>query len=266
MQYLQFGLPIALILWFAIAPLKGRARLAHMAMTGALIALITLSFQWLWPSAYAPVVFVVLFLLAVFLGRRRPANHRQTTIWPGVLASVLAVFATLGAVFLINARRPPAAAFDILPPLTVRAAVTEGGTSRFINSHLLVQDADTPSLSGWRGAAHAVSLQPIDNIGRPLSDPQPILAPCDGDVVGQGDDERLGSYVIIDCAGTWVVLSGVDIPIAETTLQAGAVVGEATLLTLHAQEPGNAAHPFSGNPVWLRLNGSFPARGWIVGP
>lgn len=266
MQYLQLGLPVALILWFAIAPLKGRVRWAHMAMTGAMIALIVLRFQWLWPSAYAPVGLIILFLLAVFLGRRRPANHRQTSLWPGLLASFVALIASAGAAVLINARLQPATAFEAASPLETRAVVTEGGSSTLINTHLSVLDPDTPSLSGWRGSAYAVSLQAIDKLGRPVLTVQQIAAPCDGDIVGQGEDTRLGRYLIIDCAGTWIVLSGLAAVTASGPVTTAANIGDATTLTLHAQEAGSAAHPFSGSPLWIRLNGIFPVRGGILGP
>jgi hypothetical protein len=79
-------------------------------------------------------------------------------------------------------------------------------------------------------------------------------------------DERLGQAVVLDCAGVWVVLGGMDAVdvAAGAEVAMGAPVGQATALTLHAQTPGVAAHPFSGDALAVVLDDRYPVRGMVL--
>jgi hypothetical protein len=264
-QYLQLAVPLLLILWLALWPLRGRARWAHLAMTGVLVGLIALWGQWRWPSAYAPYVLGLLFLGAAVFGRRRSNGRRDSRMLPGFLATLIAMVAAFGLALGVEARLRPADLTDLALPAAGRFAVTQGGNHRLLNTHLVVNDADTPSLTGWRGQAYAIDLQPIDRFGRPLMNGLPVTAPCAGSIAGQGEDTRLGRYLILDCAGTWVVLSGLDSIAATGPLAVGSLVGQGNRITLHAQTPGTATHPFSGEPLWISLNGTYPVRSAILG-
>jgi hypothetical protein len=272
MQYLQLAVPLALILWLAIWPLYGRTRWVHVAMTTAVIAAIILTFQWLWPSAYAPLAFIALLILAILFGRRRPVPRFHTRIWPAILTGLIALAATVLAAGLITARmRPNSSAvisttFDLAPPFASAMAVTEGGRREIINRHRAVMDADSPSLSSWRGTGLATSLVPIDRWGRPFAEPQPVLAPCEGKVVMTGEDSRLGRFIHLKCAGREFFLSGLASITADGDVTAGTPVGTARELTLSYQTTGTTAHPFSGEPIWISLNGTVPVRGWVIWP
>jgi hypothetical protein len=268
MAYLQFGAPVVLILWFALAPLRGRARLAHAALTATCLLIAGLLFRWSWPSAYAPVLFLGVFLLAFVIGRRRPANPRQPVLWPGFLAGLLALAGGVGVAVLVNARLLPPAGVLLASPFAAPALVTEGGALRLINRHRDVLDPDSPSLGSWRGTAHGISLLPVDRLGRPLPAPQPVQAPCAGGVIAATSDPRLGPLVLIDCGGDWVTVSGLattapGIAVGQKVSQ-GQALGEGGPITLHAQRPASAAHPFSGTPLWLQIAGVKPVRGWIL--
>jgi hypothetical protein len=266
MQYIQFAVPLALIFWFAIWPFYGRARWVHIAMTIAILAAIILLFPWLWPSAYAPLGLIALLLLAILFGRRRPVPRFHSRVWPTILAAGLTIAATVLAAGLATARLRPAAAVDLAPPFASAMAITEGGARAVINRHRAVLDPASPSLSSWRGTGHAVSLYPVDRWGRPLTRPQPVLAPCAGRVMATGDDPRLGRYVLMICDGNIVTLSGLSDTTASGAIEAATPLGTASSLTLHAQTPGTPAHPFSGDPFWITLNGSFPVRGLVLWP
>lgn len=266
MPYMQIALPIGLMLWLAIWPLRGHARVAHVAMTAGLTAALILWAQWLWPSAYAPLAIGVLLVLVIVLGRRRPVDRRKSRLLPGLLAALLALLATVLAGWLISHRLRPPATLDLTLPFATPAAVTEGGRAVPINRHRAVQDSDSPSLSGWRGLADAVTLWPIDHLGRPLTTAQPVTAPCGGTVASMGNDTRLGRYLVLICTDTWVVLSGMTQVSASGRVSVGQPVGEALDLTVHAQSPGTPAHLFSGTPVPISMNGTYPVRSWVMRP
>ncbi|MFM2388995.1 MAG: hypothetical protein RLZZ437_550 [Pseudomonadota bacterium] len=266
MPYVQIALPLALIIWLALWPLRGRARLIHVALTIASLCAIILLFPWLWPSAYAPVLLIILLILTVFLGRRRAPERHASSLWPGILAALATLTVTIGAAGLLTARLRPAATLDLGLPFSTAFTVTEGGAREVINRHRAVLDANSPSLSSWTGTAYGITLQPVDHWGKSLTEAQPVLAPCAGPVTLTGQDSRLGRFVTLTCAGNHIVLSGLTSVTAQGGVEAGAPLGTATTLTLHAQTPGTSAHPFSGDPLWLSLNGSFPVRGWVIRP
>jgi hypothetical protein len=272
MQYLQLAVPLALTLWLAIWPLYGRARWVHVAMTTALVVAIILTFQWLWPSAYAPLGLIALLILAIFFGRRRPVPRFHTRIWPAVLATLITLAATVLAAGLITARmRPNSSAvisttFDLAPPFASAMAVTEGGRRQIINRHRAVMDANSPSLSSWRGTGLATTLVPVTRWGRPMAEPQPVLAPCEGRIAMTSEDSRLGRFIHLQCFGREFFLSGLTSITAEGEVAAGAPVGTASALTLSYQTTGTTTHPFSGEPMWLSLNGTVPVRGLVIFP
>jgi hypothetical protein len=267
MAYLQVGVPALMILWLVVWPMRGRARWVHVGLVAGLVAALALGLVWRWPSAYAPYALIALVGLAALLGRRRAVpRHGMGAVWPVLLALVLAVLAWGGVAFGIKARLQPGGAYqEVALPLVGRALVTQGGRHWTVNRHLAVIDPNAPSLSGWQGAARAVEVVPVDGWGRAVAGPVEVRAPCPGVVVGQGEDSRLGTYLTLDCDGTWVVLSGLARVSTEgPEVAAGAVVGMGEAVVIHAQSPGTGLHPFSGDPLWIRLDGIFPVRGQVL--
>lgn len=266
MQYLQLALPIALIIWLAVMPLAGRARVVHVAMTVAVVAALILTLPWLWPNVYAPVGLILLLALAILLGRHRAVDRRNARLWPGMVAGMATLVAMIAAVGLVIARLRPAMTLDLGLPFATAMVITQGGARQIINTHRAVTDANSPSLSGWQGMADGISLQPVDNLGRVITTAQPVVAPCAGTVVGQGMDTRLGRYVMVQCADHMIVLSDLTSADARGAVTQGQPIGTALTLTLHAQSPGTAAHPFSGTPAAISLNGTYPVRGFVLRP
>ncbi len=264
MALVQIGLPLGMILWLAFWPLRGRARWAHVVLVAGIAGVAALFGQWLWPSAYAPYGLIGLVLLAAVLGRRRAVDRRGGSVWPGVMAGVAGLAAWAGVVMGIGARLSPGDLVALTAPMRGAVLVTQGGTRAAINAHLAVMDPDTPSLSGWRGQAYAVAVVPVDGWGRVQPVVQDVLAPCAGAVVGQGTDSRAGVYVTLDCAGVWVVLSGLEEVSAAGAVAEGDVVGQGAGVVIHAQTPGTPQHPFSGDPLWMGLDGVFAVRGMVL--
>jgi hypothetical protein len=272
MAYLQLGVPALMILWLAVWPLRGRARWVHVGLVAGLVGALALGLQWRWPSAYAPYGLILMTVLAAAFGRRRAVGRQGAgPVWP-VLLALLAAVAAWGAVgFGIKVRLPPGGAYrDLALPMAGRVLVTEGGRHWTVNRHQEVTDPDAPSLTGWRGAARAVAVEPVDGWGRAVAAPVEVRAPCGGAVAGRGEDGRLGRYLILECGGAWVVLSGLagvavgGPEVAGPEVAAGGVLGSGRAVVIHAQSPGTAQHPFSGDPVWIRLGGVFPTRGQVL--
>jgi hypothetical protein len=44
----------------------------------------------------------------------------------------------------------------------------------------------------------------------------------------------------------------------------GDVVGTGAHVAVHAQTPGTPQHPFSGDPLWIELDGVFAVRGMVL--
>jgi Peptidase family M23 len=130
----------------------------------------------------------------------------------------------------------------------------------------VVLDPDSPSLTSWRGAGHGVVLVAVDGWGRARGAVMDVRAPCAGQVVLVTTDTRMGQAVVLDCAGTWVVLGQMQtITVAEgAQVATGVALGTAVALSLHAQMPGIAGHPFSGTPLAMVLDDRTAVRGMVL--
>lgn len=265
MEYVQLGVPLVLIAWLAVWPLRGRARMAHVVIVLAVVGLIGVVGQWGWPSAYAPYGLMGLALLAVLVGRRRAVGRGDASGWLGGILAVLVAGAALGGVALaVQAWVRPVAVVALDMPVTGAALVTEGGRHWAINAHRAVLDGDSPSLTGWKGAGEGVTLVAVDAWGRATGGVMDVVAPCAGAVVQMVEDTRLGRAVVLDCAGVWVVLGGMETVGAGDAVVAGAAVGTSTVLSMHAQTPGVAAHPFSGDALAVVIADRYAVRGMVL--
>ena len=211
----------------------------------------------------------------------------------GALGAALAVRARL-------AGQPPAgsAAFDLAFPLASgRYLVANGGTWLVINAHRASMDSTDVHLRPWRGNGHAVDIVAIDALGLRTrgvlpADPAAyrifgvaVLAPCAGSVIATADglpDMRVpeydranmaGNHVMLDCNGVHVVLAHlkrgtVGVTVGERTAT-GDVIGAVgnsggtsePHLHIHAQRPGPPGAPMGGDPLPIRLDSGFLARG-----
>lgn len=175
--------------------------------------------------------------------------------------------------------------------------VTSGGSSESINGHMRTLQPTTARMAAHRGQSYAVDLVKLDGRGmraegmRPR-DPakyrifgEPVLAPCSGNIVAARNDmadlpvpekdpvHLTGNHVLIDCSGTHVLLAhlkqgtvavapGVQVLVGEVI---GAVGNSGNTdephLHIHAQRPGTASEPISGEPLQARIGGRFLVRG-----
>lgn len=236
---LQLALPLALLAWLGLAPLRSRLGLAAqlLAVAGVLSGL-ALAGIWLWPPWWMPWVYAALFLLAAASAgwRRRSVAWRpgRGSGWVAVvLLLALGGYGFAQAVTAWRGGRPPAApVVDLAYPLAPgRYLVVNGGGDTVINPHMLALDPTYPRMRPWRGNARAVDIVAIGAWGlratalwpRILSDyrihGRGVVAPCDGEVVravdGQPDHatptsatrDRAGNHVLLRCGSADVLLA-----------------------------------------------------------
>ena len=233
----------------------------------------------------------------------RPAPLRQSRLWAGRLVSgALLVFAGWLVGPALAGRSAPDGAVDLAFPFRSGLyLVANGGAAGRINGHLMTLK---PGFARWRGESYAVDLIRVDRLGfrtrqrRLLSSPaspkayltygEPVYAPCRGvvEAVEQGrpdmpvpvrDRRHLeGNFVRLRCGPNVVLLAH----FARTGVRVvpGQAVGPATLLGyagnsgntdephlhIHAQRPGPATAPLSGEPLFMTFDGRFLVRNMVV--
>ena len=198
--------------------------------------------------------------------------------------------------YSIDGRRPPDAGAEAAFPLRAGTyLVVNGGRNALLSAHFATL-RDEPHLRPWRGQSHGVDIVKLSPLGLRARgilprDPEryevfgdPVHAPCTGPVVAAVDgvmDQLVpdmnrsvmaGNHVILDCNGIWLVLAhfrrGSVRVRSGALVESGTVIGEVgnsgnssePHLHIHAQEPGSAAEPLSGDPIPLRFDGKYLAR------
>lgn len=193
----------------------------------------------------------------------------------------------------LEGRTPlPGTAADLAFPLSGGTfLVVNGGSQQLINAHLATLDASVPRFQAYRGQSYGVDIVKIDALGlrapglRPV-DPRvyaiygaAVHAPCSGDVVAAVDGlpdlpvpetdraHMAGNHVILRCSDVHVVLGHLrpgSITVAlGSAVETGDVLAEVgntgnseePHLHVHAQTPGSADAPLSGEPLPLRFEG-----------
>jgi len=195
-------------------------------------------------------------------------------------------------------RTPPAGdVVDLAMPLGPgRYIVAHGGAHEAVNLHYKTLDETVPRFTAWRGQSHAVDLLGLTRFDttHSLLDPgdlsghaiygRSVHAPCAGVVLAMRRDRpdnippamdpipREGNYVLLDCDGVHVLMAhfrqGSLVVEAGQNVENGSFLGEvgnsgastAPHLHIHAQTPGTPEEPFSGTPLHIRLDGTFPVR------
>jgi len=296
---LQLAVPLALLSAVAFGRTARVTWIALAILAGLVVAAIGLAGVWLvlpwWlTNLYAAV------LLAGMLRRwhrdgpaARPASVRG---WLALAAVVLPAVLAAGVVArAIAARESRGPAVDLQFPLGPGTYLAvNGGSAALVNAHETTRTDQR--FRDYRGQSDGLDLVRLNGAGlrargwRP-ADPgayaifgTAVRAPCGGRVVTAVDDlpdmappavDRVhlaGNHVILDCAGTWVVLA--HLARGSVAVRAGqdvaalAPLGRAgnsghssePHLHVHAQRPGTAAAPFSGAPVPIRIDGAYLAR------
>jgi hypothetical protein len=212
---------------------------------------------------------------------------------------VMVVGLLLCSALLIRAmsgRRPFAApAIDLTFPMnggTYHAV--SAGSAGLLNAHLAT--LSEPRFRPWRGQSYGIDLVRLNRWGFRARGAMPrspaayviygdsVHAPCDGTVVEASDgladlrppspdrEHMAGNHVLLDCGGTWVLLGHLrqrSVRIRRgDSVRTGAFLGSVgntgnssePHLHIHAQRPGSAAAPLSGDPVPITFGGRHLVR------
>ena len=247
--------------------------------------------------AIASGVAVLRFRLA------RPADSRTWVRWSGRAFAVaglgLALWLTVPA---LAGRTVPGSTVDLVFPFSGGRYITaNGGSTERVNGHLMTL---RPEYARWRGESYAVDLIRVDSAGfrtrdrRLLAMPQsprayltwgePVRAPCSGTVVGVEESRRdmpvpirdrkhiEGNHVMLRCGPVNVFLghfrqNGIDVErgqIVAVRQHLGFVGNSGNTdephLHIHAQRPGPAWAPLSGDPLFITFEGRFLVRNMVV--
>ena len=296
----QLVVPVVLLLWLARSSASHGRFIAVAGLAATYILAIGVSGLWLvlpwWlPFAYGAVA--VWTVARRFRGGNRRTPRPRTVSGPGgtLLIGGLAVL-FLGVVGLaLTGRRPPSDPIDVAFPLgSGTYLVVNGGSQPLINAHLGTLEGER--FAPYRGQSYGVDLVRINPAGLRVmgllpANPEvyviygdPVLAPCRGRVVFVADGaadmpppqpdraHMAGNHVILECDSVWIVLG--HLQRGSVAVNVGQVTDLGDLLGLvgnsgntgephlhvHAQRPGSAVAPLSGEPVPIRLGGRYLVR------
>lgn len=237
----QVALPLALLLWLALAPAESLVGVALQAAgTGAVLFALARVAQWALPVWWLPWVYGGLWLIAVLGWAIRtdpqglPALPAGLWGWTAaaLALALLGIGGWYGARALAGRGLPPVEIIDIANPLGPgRYLVGHGGSDTLVNGHMRTLDAGVERFRPWRGQSYAVDFFGLGPWGlraagwRP-TDPAAyaifgadLVAPCAGVVVsaesGMPDFQvpqrdqvnRLGNHVILRCGELEIVFA-----------------------------------------------------------
>jgi murein DD-endopeptidase MepM/ murein hydrolase activator NlpD len=287
----QIFLPLGLLLLLALRPAHSRfARMLQIGATAGFLLALHLAALWIMPPYWTPWLFWAFFVAALWHGRSAPF---QTIAGFAGYLPALAWLAILGAgawvsIEALRARNPPAGAItDVALPFPKgRFYVANGGFQEIVNAHLRTLPRATPGQRNYWGQSYGVDLIATDLWGRITAQPTVVLAPCSGQVVHAHDGakdgkavdlssatERAGNYAIIRCGASEIALAhfrnGSLAAKQGDQVRQGqriAIIGNSGAsdmphLHIHAQRPGTAEQPFSGQPMPIRIAGRYLVRG-----
>jgi hypothetical protein len=302
----QIALPLALIVWLALAPVTSRLGfLVHASVTGLVLwALLTVA-VWMIPPWWTPYLYLAAWLGVLIW--RAPYQFRRGDSLPSsassrigiALLSGLGILAALPIIQGMQGRilPPGLTSIDIAFPMDPGIyLVVNGGATNAVNGHFLTLHPKTERQAAYRGQSYAVDLIKIDERGlrasgwRPTNPAaysifaEPVYAPCSGTVietldgkpdmpVPSTDTSRLeGNHVLIKCGefavllahfkqGSVAVAPGDRVAVGQQIGEAGNS-GQTTEphLHIHVQRLPESGPILSGEPLFLTLNGRFPAR------
>jgi hypothetical protein len=297
---LQVVLPVGLLLSLAFGRSQNvMAWLLRVVLVTCYVVGISAGGLWLVLPWYTPLIFGLALFLAVARSLPDPTLPRFPSGRRGVAAALLtgslATFFASLAVYILAGERMPSETVQLRFPLRGGTyLVVNGGRHELINAHLKTLTGER--FRPWRGQSYGVDIEKIDRYGFRArgvlpDDPaayaifgDPLYAPCSGKVIQAVDgvedmppprmDRRnmAGNFVMLQCAGAWILMGhmqrgSVQVRPGDKVLvgrQVGRVgntgnTGEPHL-HIHAQRPGTAEAPLSGDPLPIRFGERYPVR------
>jgi len=216
----------------------------------------------------------------------------------GALYLALGGVAANQAVLALGGRTPPPSKLvDLVFPLEHGTyLIVNGGSDLNINAHMKTLDSAVPRFRAWRGQSYGIDIVKIDGLGLRANGLQPsepsayriygakVHAPCAGEVVSTTDGlpdmqvpetdraHMAGNHVTLRCGnadvllghfrpGSLTVATGTRVSVGELIAAVGnSGNSDEPHLHVHAQRPGFANEPMSGDPLPMRFNGRFLVR------
>ncbi|AFY92211.1 hypothetical protein [Chamaesiphon minutus] len=227
----QVLVPIALIVWLAIAPPRSLLGVLLQALV-TIVALLAIARMgiWIFPPWWMPYCYGLLFLMALVMVWQRPKPlRRMPSSWLGWITIIgfvaVGVFVGNEAIGSWIGQFPPAIpAVDLAFPLRDGDyLLVNGGNDIRINAHLKLLDESVPRFRAYRGSSYGVDIVKIDPFGLRANGivpsdlaayqiyGQPVLAPCAGKILQAIDGlpdmqipqidsvNRSGNHVILRC-------------------------------------------------------------------
>ncbi|MGQ0622686.1 MAG: peptidoglycan DD-metalloendopeptidase family protein [Panacagrimonas sp.] len=236
---LQFALPLILIAWIGIAPLRSLLGFGVQVVATALgLFALALTGVWILPPWWAPYAFAGLLLLAIAVGLRR--RRPYVSVIPSGLGAwtATALYLALGGIAvgqasmgLAGRNPPPARMVELAFPLAgATYLIVNGGSELSVNGHMKTLDAAVPRFRVWRGQSYGIDVVKVDRFGLRANGLRPsepsayrvygaeVFAPCTGEIVSATDglpdmqvpetdrDNMAGNHVILRCGDANVLL------------------------------------------------------------
>jgi hypothetical protein len=237
---LQLALPIALISWLALAPIKNRIGYAiQVVSTGLLVLALYVVGLWMMLPWWTPLAYGLLWLLAIVLNWRKETfvlKPQPVTVSSWIIAAVL-LFIGIFSLYLVGqgmrGRQPQGVrVVDLAMPMpSGNYLVANGGSSELINAHMMTLNLGIERFRRYRGQSYGIDLIKVNQYGfrskglQPR-DPtvyeiygEPVIAPCDGSVITSRNDRPdmpvptmdreviAGNHVLLSCDDFVVLLA-----------------------------------------------------------
>ena len=237
LYFAQAAVPLALIVWIAVAPPRSHVGFWVQVLVTALgVYAVARLGLWLFPPWWTPVALGVMLIAAIGVGwfrraRERRRRHVAVTLAPTGPTGwiVLGTFVLLGFFVtsetrsaLAGSRPPEGASARLESPLGAGLyLVANGGAGLQLNAHADALDQTVMAHRDFYGTAYGIDLVAIDAMGLRAdgimpADParyrifgMPVVAPCAGRVVMAIDglpDMRVPEFDVSNMAGNHVIL------------------------------------------------------------
>lgn len=299
----QVIVPVVLILWLALAPMRSWTGLVFQIFAAISVLLATMLVGILvMPPWWTPCLLAVALLAALTftLTRRLPdcVCPRTAVNWlVSLFFLAVGVVAAIATYQALVGRSVPPGAIDLQFPLAGGTyLVVSGGNSLLINAHADALDQSKPAHRAYWGTGHGVDIVKINRWGlraRGIMPGDPsayfvfateVQAPCTGTIVaavGNKADTPVpmrdptdipGNHIILRCATADVLLAhfrngslrihvGMAVAAGDLIAEVGnSGASDEPHLHIHAQRPGTAERPFSGEPLPVTFAGRYLVR------